>query len=35
MQDENIAGPGVDAFANDEPQLLGQGGRLLTRLAQE
>ncbi|WP_223619524.1 energy transducer TonB [Lysobacter sp. ESA13C] len=34
-KDDDTAGLGVDAFANNEPQLLGQGRRLLTKLAQE
>ena len=34
-QNDDIAGLGVDAFADDEPQLLGQGRRLLTKLAQD
>jgi hypothetical protein len=35
FQDEDTAGLGVDAFADDKPQLLGQGRRLLTKLARE
>lgn len=34
-QSDETAGLGVDAFADDEPQLLGQGRRLLTKLPQD